>query len=203
MLCLSLATLALLAPATTFAAHLNARTDDPGTPLPPASNLPTGWSYTGCYTDDPNSRTLPLAYLQDDDNMTAAECISFCAGKGYPYAGTEYYQECYCGIEVEVPTSDQCTFPCRGDATQACGGPGAITIYENPSLMPHVNPGPDCWKSIGCYDDPTSARTLERRQPTCGGNGALTVSLCTQTCAQQGFTLAGVEYGGGEFCLIA
>ncbi|KAF2475916.1 uncharacterized protein BDR25DRAFT_165803, partial [Lindgomyces ingoldianus] len=60
--------------------------------LPPTT-LPDGWSYKGCYTDDVGTRSLRSAVSGGDD-MTAAVCIAYCAGKGYKLAGTEYSKEC-------------------------------------------------------------------------------------------------------------
>lgn len=195
----SLVYLTLLAPATTFAAAVK-RTDDPQPDLPPASNLPPGWSYTGCYVDSPAMRVLPEARTQDDDAMTGELCIDFCAKMGYPVAGTEYSTECYCGLDTPPQSTTGCNMGCAGDTSQACGGPGTITVYENPSLMPRTNPGNDCWRSIGCYADSTSSRTLERRVSVPGGDANANIDTCTATCTDQGFSYAGLEYGAECWC---
>jgi hypothetical protein len=56
--------------------------------LSPAINLPTSWSYLGCYTDSVANRTLRNASYTDNASQTGQNCISFCGAKGYPYAGT-------------------------------------------------------------------------------------------------------------------
>ena len=50
-----------------------------------------GYSYFGCWTDV--GRTIDAQYLSVQA-MTTEKCIEFCDGKGYAYAGTEYYNQC-------------------------------------------------------------------------------------------------------------
>jgi hypothetical protein len=57
------------------------------------SNVPAGWSYTGCYTDGTNGRALAKD-ANTNSQMTAQTCISYCSGLGYGVAGTEYYTQC-------------------------------------------------------------------------------------------------------------
>ncbi|ETN47085.1 uncharacterized protein HMPREF1541_01275 [Cyphellophora europaea CBS 101466] len=187
--------LALLAPVTTFAATLSARTDSPDLPI--ADPLPAGWSYSGCFVDSVSSRSLDSAFLQDDDQMTGVECMQFCASNGYPYAGIEYMQECYCGTAQPTngPTTG-CNMGCRGNASEACGGQDRITVYENPGLTPHVYPGDSCWKPQGCYTDSTNARTFERRVASGDGD----VQTCLNQCKGQGFSWTGLEYGSECWC---
>lgn len=64
-----------------------------------STNLPTGWSYLGCYTDSVGTRTLPGS-TYNGNAMTEESCVSFCQSHGYPYAGTEYGGECYCGASL-------------------------------------------------------------------------------------------------------
>lgn len=49
-----------------------------------------------------------------------------------------------------------CNFACTGDATESCGGTGAISIYDNIDMVapdpPVANPGPPPdWVYVGCY----------------------------------------------------
>lgn len=190
----TLFTLALLAPATAFAATVLERTDGPD--LPSADPLPSGWSYTGCFADSPSMRILSDAHMQDDVSLTGASCMAFCESNGYPYAGTEYASECYCGLIEPTGLTTGCNMGCTGNTDEACGGPGTITVYGNPPLTPHVYSGNDCWTSQGCYTDSTSARSLERRVSPSGPG----VEACLSTCQDQGFTWAGLEYGSECWC---
>ena len=44
--------------------------------------------YMGCYRDS-SSRSLDGSYYVNSTSMTAVACVSFCASKGYLYAGIE------------------------------------------------------------------------------------------------------------------
>lgn len=163
----------------------------------PASVLPPGWSYTGCYTDSTSSRSLNAAFYYDNNAMTPQSCISFCSGKGYAVAGVEYSAECYCGATVPYYTGDGCNMPCTGDAGTACGGPNRLSVYSNPSSMVSTNPGPPGWTSQGCYQDSVSNRVLGYRANTQGG---LSIQLCTTACYNAGYQYAGAEYAGECWC---
>jgi hypothetical protein len=94
-----------------------------------------------------------------DAQMTNQMCVNFCFGKGYPYAGTEYHTECFCGDKLApggVKTLEaDCSTPCGGGATEPCGGPNRLTLYKTNLIEepadPVVNPGVDGWVSWGCY----------------------------------------------------
>lgn len=88
--------------------------------------------------------------------MSNEACTTFCYGKGFAYAGTEYYNECYCGNALATggiaANEADCTTACSGNATQACGGPNRLTMYKTSLIVgPSVNPGVGDWSSIGCY----------------------------------------------------
>jgi hypothetical protein len=105
------------------------------------------------YSDVPG-RTINRAAASDPE-MTNEMCGDFCFDRGYAYAGTEYYYECYCGNTLakaakEVPESD-CNTPCWGDETQPCGGGDRLTLYKRKVAGPQVNSGIKDWPSIGCF----------------------------------------------------
>ncbi|KAF2761337.1 WSC-domain-containing protein [Pseudovirgaria hyperparasitica] len=171
--------------------------------LTPASKLPGNWTYQGCYSDSTGSRTLSNGGYNSGNQMTGEVCISYCSQNGFIYAGTEYAGECYCGARLsstatESPDSD-CNMACNGDAAQACGGPGRLTVYWNgqsPAADPIVNPGPAGWKSLGCYEDGGS-RTLSQGVAV---QGDLTVAKCTAACKAGKYKYAGVEYSYECYC---
>ena len=74
------------------------------------TDLPAGWAYLGCYTDSVGARTL-AASTYNGNSMTGESCVSFCLNQQYPYAGTEYGGQCYCGVSIAstgatAPNSD-------------------------------------------------------------------------------------------------
>ncbi|KAF9696805.1 hypothetical protein EKO04_005426 [Ascochyta lentis] len=165
--------------------------------------LPSQWSYSGCFTDNTNPRTLHAeSYV--DDSMTESSCIGFCNGKGYAYAGIEYGRECYCDnriLDTGVLKEDsECSFPCPGSSTEPCGAGNRMSIFTNGKGMsagPVVNPGFDNWKSLGCYTDSIAERTLQYGVNVDGIN---TAGRCASACQQAGFTYAGMEYSAECYC---
>ncbi|KAH7303931.1 WSC domain-containing protein [Stachybotrys elegans] len=94
----------------------------------------------GCYTDDgPNGRSLPWVRNIPQDTFTPAQCLSSCRDRGFPFAGTEYGQECYCGSVLGNYTTEvgaeECNMPCRGDASQTCGGSLRLNLYVARELL--------------------------------------------------------------------
>lgn len=100
-------------------------------------------------------RTINAANTADAQ-MTTQKCTQFCFTKGFPYAGTEYTSECYCGSQlatggVKAPATD-CSMACGGNATQPCGGGSRLSLWKTSKITaPSVNPGVDGWVSMGCY----------------------------------------------------
>ncbi|CAI6335351.1 unnamed protein product [Periconia digitata] len=94
----------------------------------------------GCYTEGTNGRSLE--YSQWDflnvSSMTTETCLTTCGKKGFPFAGTEFGRECYCGVVLgngTLPTdAGQCSTPCTGNSTETCGGPDRLSLYVAKNL---------------------------------------------------------------------
>ncbi|KAI8151994.1 wsc domain-containing protein [Colletotrichum sp. SAR 10_70] len=134
----------------------------------------------GCYTDD-TSHGRTVAERQDQlstGSMTPSACIAACAADGYPFAGVEFGQECYCGVVIgnySVPTtSDKCATPCTGDSTKNCGGSANVEIYASQKLLSLEPCG---------YVPPANSPTTAP-------------AMCTTTVT----TPATCEYGCGSWC---
>ena len=116
-------------------------------------NLPSGWSYQDCYADT-NGPTLytytdngidyPSAYYEQGDNskpngVSAVNCINYCDGQGYPYAGLEYHYQCSCGYRLRPGNnpSTGCTMKCYGinPQNETCGGGNRMQIYSKVSWI--------------------------------------------------------------------
>ncbi|KAL5598844.1 uncharacterized protein BROUX77_005877 [Berkeleyomyces rouxiae] len=96
---------------------------------------------SGCWSDD-SSEGRALSWKQealDGSKMTPEMCLGSCKDGGYPYAGLEYGGECYCGVAIgnfsTSIDSSKCSTPCNGDASQTCGGPGALSLYVADELL--------------------------------------------------------------------
>ena len=108
--------------------------------------------------DNVQGRALTAAAYVSTTDMTVENCISFCNGQNYNYAGLEWYQECYCGNLIinggAVTTSSDCSYPCTGDASEVCGAANRLSMYYSGQALPPapvIVPSVGLWKSLGCY----------------------------------------------------
>ncbi|KAL7409262.1 hypothetical protein BDY24DRAFT_372641 [Mrakia frigida] len=98
--------------------------------------------YQGCAQDYPwdpmAGRTLTGSYTQDP-KMTNQMCWSICAKGGFALAGTQSFNECWCGNILDngngAPASEgDCNQSCVGDSSQKCGGGWRLSIYRSPTF---------------------------------------------------------------------
>ena len=65
--------------------------------VPATVTLPAGWSTYGVVAEGNAGRALTYTLWSSSTN-TVESCANGCASLGYTVAGTEYSQECYCGM---------------------------------------------------------------------------------------------------------
>ncbi|KAE9365795.1 WSC-domain-containing protein [Stipitochalara longipes BDJ] len=166
------------------------------------SDLPVPWTYQGCYIDV--GRTLTDGGYDDEIGMTAESCIAYCSAAGYHYAGTEYFHECFCGDTLAVggvpANPGDCSTPCAGDPTEACGGGNRLTLFWDGQSPPTVNPGENGWSSIGCYSEGIDGRALVYQYLPADGSDIMSVDICTTACTDRGYAFAGLEYADECWC---
>jgi hypothetical protein len=96
-----------------------------------------GYDSMGCVTEGTSERALQGPVL-NSPTMTPKDCVLFCKGQGYPYAGVEYSTECYCGNTLSNQTSpapaSECNMLCSGDKKSFCGGPNRLVVYQKPAM---------------------------------------------------------------------
>lgn len=178
-----------------------------------AAQLPSGWSAasTACVAEGTNGRALTGAATAAN-NMTPAVCSSFCGARGFKYAGVEYGSECYCGNTFENgaslnTASTQCNMGCAGDINTMCGGPGALNVFTNPSIVPPVGSSdkpvvsgslPSGWSAASpqCIQE-VSGRALTGSSIA---GSSMTISTCLSFCESGGFQYAGLEFGSECYC---
>lgn len=180
----------------------------------------TGWVSLGCYTDSVAARSLPVILGVPD--LTNAKCQAACKVAGYTLAGTEYAAECFCGNEIlnsGAPAASGCNMPCNGDASEMCGGPDRMNLWEwmgpdepeptptSTSTPPAGPTGPTSvpypgWSKVGCYTDSTGGRALsgDLTADVTAESGPMDNRKCVEACAIRGYSLAGTEYSGECFC---
>lgn len=90
----------------------------------------------GCYADFyPDSRALDGPSISTGD-LTNERCQAYCTAQGFPYSGTEYNHECYCGSTAPTVTSTGCDLTCAGDETEICGGNNALSVLYYGAALP-------------------------------------------------------------------
>ncbi|XP_011302816.1 xylosyltransferase oxt [Fopius arisanus] len=88
----------------------------------------------GCFKDDKTQRILSGYYSILKGVNSPQHCAFLCLQSGYPYAGTEYSIECFCGVEEPPQTKrlpdSSCNMKCPGDLKQSCGGYLTINVFK-------------------------------------------------------------------------
>jgi hypothetical protein len=99
------------------------------------------YDHLGCWTDD-SSMGRALTYRQDKVDgatLTTEKCLLACRDGGFPFAGTEFGGECYCGVVIGNDTyaapASECDIPCNGNSAQSCGGRGRLNLYVADELQ--------------------------------------------------------------------
>lgn len=171
------------------------------------TTVPTGrpnFQYLGCANEGTGGRALAKDATASS-TLTIESCQDYCTGKGYPLSGMEYSTECYCGSKLEnsaiIGGSTQCVMACGGDANEICGGPGALSIYNNTALLPLKSPATvpnvDNYYSQGCYTEGNGERALAGAATAVSN---MTVAVCVNFCKGLGFIYAGIEYSTECYC---
>ncbi|KAH8885616.1 WSC-domain-containing protein [Thozetella sp. PMI_491] len=166
-------------------------------PTPTAKPNVSGYTFRGCWAEGAFGRALSaLSYAADD--MTLESCASMCAS--YPYFGTEYGRECYCGL---VPGGgsylallSDCDAPCGGNSAEICGGRSRLSLYYSNTVQGPSDPvkiGSSTY--FGCRTEGLGVRALSGASTA---NASMTLDLCASFCS--GFKYWGTEYGQECYC---
>ena len=89
---------------------------------------------------------------------------------------------------------------CAGNASELCGGPNRLTLWNNTLYKPvQVVPSVGSYLSQGCYTEGSAGR-----RALTGSSYAdsvnMTVGSCVAYCRGKGFKWAGVEYSQECYC---
>ncbi|ORY86869.1 WSC domain-domain-containing protein [Protomyces lactucae-debilis] len=190
-------------------------------PLVVANGANAPATFTGCYQDSTNARSLPV---KADDVGSVEQCVAACSSLGYALAGVEYTTECFCGNAITAPQIDtaRCQqYQCKAAANEYCGGDNAIQVYRlsagptapattaapagaaptspvavSGATIPLITTSGATFKA--CYLDNTGARALRNRLADV--NDAQPINTCATMCKSAGYSLAGLEYGHECWC---
>ncbi|KXJ97564.1 WSC domain-domain-containing protein [Microdochium bolleyi] len=173
------------------------------------------YQYVGCWTDDAQAPLGKAVFYKQDqldgDSLTNEKCLATCLAGGYPYAGTEWSRECYCGVTVGDGTAltdeSQCSKKCTGDDSQTCGGDARLSLYvakgllsKEPCGKPPVLPSTSTSSSSSTMSSTsstssvastTSSATITSVTPTTTGPAQCTATIITPPKC---------EYGCGNWC---
>ena len=159
--------------------------------------VPYASNYVGCASEGNGGRALNGSSSASDKNTIAA-CAASCID--YKYYGLEYASQCYCGNDLAsgakyldkspTLTGSVCSMRCNGNFSQVCGGPGALSVYQNPTYKPTlITPNVGRYLSKGCLTDPvTNGRALAGASMI---DGNMTVEMCVGFCQGKKFRYAG------------
>lgn len=160
-----------------------------------------GYNWVDCWREPSSGTRLLRGGMTASDDMTLEKCATFCSA--WPFFGTEYGRECFCGLSLTEGSSPaplaECNFPCAGDVSQVCGAGGRLNLYRHPAHAP-TNPdeiaGSDGnSRRLGCVTETQGGRTLGVAATASDG---MTLEMCDAFCAD--FALWGVEYGRECYC---
>lgn len=172
-----------------------------------AAQLPSNWTYRGCYIDNANGRILNTT-LPDNNALTIENCVQSCASQGMTVAGLEYSTQCFCGSAMVnagslASTDSDCAMTCSGNSSEVCGGPNRMSIFAignmtiNPVPIIQRTNLPPNWAYQGCLNDNGNARVLSHQIDMTAN---LTATNCLALCGEFGYSAAGLEYGQQCFC---
>jgi hypothetical protein len=88
-----------------------------------------------------------------------------------------------------LPT-ERCGMTCASNSHESCGGPSALSLFNNAALYPAPVALPAGWTAGGCRTD-VPGRAL-RGYSFAADN--MTPGLCIATCQGRGFSIAGAEW---------
>ncbi|KAH8899159.1 WSC-domain-containing protein [Thozetella sp. PMI_491] len=156
-----------------------------------------GYSNLGCWSDA-SSRILTGSSTSGDD-VNIERCQTFCSQQSQTIFGVEAANNCYCGNNpANSPASAEtgdCSFACRGNTAEICGGIWRINIYSQTSQAA-TTASLDGYSNLGCWSD-ASKRILTG--PSTSGED-VNIQRCQTFCSQQSNTIFGVEAANNCYC---
>jgi hypothetical protein len=157
----------------------------------------SGTTSRGCFSDLSvlNNGVYTSAY------MTADQCVGYCKGQGFGFAGIVNGNTCRCGSSAPVVNAGRasCTATCVSNSKQSCGGSNTMDVWATTQtgfIDAFSAAAADSTGYMGCWSD-GSARTLNG---TSFSTSSMTPSSCSANCLAQGFKVSGTESGNQCYC---
>eukprot|EP00112_Aurelia_sp_Birch-Aquarium-sp1_P006386 Seg1706.4 transcript_id=Seg1706.4/GoldUCD/mRNA.D3Y31 product=Fibropellin-1 protein_id=Seg1706.4/GoldUCD/D3Y31 len=90
--------------------------------------------YVGCYIDAGDRALFGVGGMKQNDVIgITKQCIKICKGAGHPYAGLQWYSQCFCGTTYDKhgkASESACNTACRDSFGRMCGGSWKNSIYK-------------------------------------------------------------------------
>ncbi|KAI9148914.1 WSC domain-containing protein [Paramyrothecium foliicola] len=142
-----------------------------------------------CLMWEDNGYGLSCEYVRKYWNITAEEFTRWNPSVGLDCKPWRY--QSYCVVpKVRLPATT---------ATSTTAKP--TTTTSTTSVTQTLGPSPTSWAARGCYvDDKPDLPVLEKRISKEGGDAALTIAKCQESCYQAFLKFAGVKAGNECWC---
>ncbi|KAJ7472198.1 WSC domain-containing protein [Mycena latifolia] len=167
------------------------------------------WKSIGCEGDSTSARALKHLVAVASPNMTVESCLDSCAAGGYILGGVEFGDECYCGNALlhVYGASQACDMPCSANASEYCGGPTALNLYQFADIPFTTGPASTVfsyktWVWWGCMNElfPLGPRLLPHGPLVPIPGEQMTVEKCLDGCDAAGYNAAALEAGQECYC---
>ncbi|KAI8808818.1 WSC domain-containing protein [Cladochytrium replicatum] len=152
-----------------------------------------GFTYTGCYVDNPGYRALET--IASFPQMTPTLCRQACSSLGYSFAGLEAGSNCWCGRSLRLiakRNDSECSSPCSGNRGEKCGGTNRISLFGKQGIRPPTLK--KRFSLLGCFDFdtiPSGEVTLL---------STMTIDVCAARCSESPGNAAGIANGNTCWC---
>ncbi|KAF5325139.1 hypothetical protein D9619_009963 [Psilocybe cf. subviscida] len=130
----------------------------PTAPTPTIKQTVGIFEYKGCFEDGVNGAPRSLqTQISVAGGVSAETCTTACKAAGFPLAGLEFGQECWCDnympLVINTPNS-QCNMPCQNDNTEVCGAGNRLAVYQDTSATPPA--AGVCLTNVAQFNNPNS-----------------------------------------------
>jgi len=163
-----------------------------------SASASAGLTSRGCFFDlsSLNNAVYTSGY------MTVDQCMSYCKGQNYAFAGLTGGNQCRCGdtAPTVIAGHSLCNTACVSNSKQTCGGNNVMEAWATSQSTSFVDAfsaaAADSTGYLGCWQD-ASVRALNG---TSFSTNTMTPSSCQANCAAQGYKFSGVESNNQCFC---
>ncbi|KAK7962583.1 uncharacterized protein PG986_003408 [Apiospora aurea] len=159
-------------------------------------NDASGWTYAGCWADQPHQPVLAGApEVSFGQPLTNDNCVRRCLVSGYTLAATSFGDRCLCGQFLngtqKLDDASQCSTPCAGDDSQVCGGDWALSCYSPDGQARG-------WAQFGEQPDPEVLEPPAVLKLAVGGVGAMVVTVPDNVFPASGADLGQLQSRYGQ-----